>query len=70
MSSSFEPLIPATLELNPDGTPVSRRFDDIYYAGSVPLAQARHVFVGGNQLPERWRGRTHFTVLETGFGLG
>ena len=70
MSSRYEPLIPATLDLNPDGTPVSVRYDDIYYAGSVPLAQAREVFVAGNGLPQRWRGRSHFTVLETGFGLG
>ena len=34
------------------------------------LARARRVFLGGNQLPARWSGRDHFTVLETGFGLG
>ena len=32
--------------------------------------QARHVFLGGNGLPERWQGRDRFVVLETGFGLG
>jgi len=34
------------------------------------LAQARHVFLAGNALPDRWRGRDAFTILETGFGLG
>ncbi|RPH58546.1 MAG: FAD-dependent oxidoreductase, partial [Burkholderiales bacterium] len=29
-----------------------------------------HVFLGGNALPERWRGRDQFVILETGFGLG
>lgn len=70
MSSSYEPLIPARVELNENGTPTSTRFGDIYYAGPVPLAQARDVFLQGNQLPQRWAGRDHFTVLETGFGLG
>ena len=36
----------------------------------APLAQAGHVFLGGNQLPGRWAGRAHFAVLATGFGLG
>ncbi|MDR1850283.1 MAG: bifunctional tRNA (5-methylaminomethyl-2-thiouridine)(34)-methyltransferase MnmD/FAD-dependent 5-carboxymethylaminomethyl-2-thiouridine(34) oxidoreductase MnmC, partial [Zoogloeaceae bacterium] len=33
-------------------------------------AQARHVFLAGNGLPERWQGRERFVILETGFGLG
>jgi tRNA 5-methylaminomethyl-2-thiouridine biosynthesis bifunctional protein len=28
------------------------------------------VFLQGCGLPQRWRGKTQFTVLETGFGLG
>jgi len=28
------------------------------------------VFLGGNDLPQRWRGLERFVVLETGFGLG
>ena len=28
------------------------------------------MFLGGNGLPQRWSGRDHFVVLETGFGLG
>jgi tRNA 5-methylaminomethyl-2-thiouridine biosynthesis bifunctional protein len=34
------------------------------------LGQAQQVFIGGTGLPERWRGREQFVVLETGFGLG
>lgn len=34
------------------------------------LARARSVFLAGNGLPGRWRGRARFTVLETGFGRG
>ena len=28
------------------------------------------MFLAGNGLPARWRGRERFTILETGFGLG
>lgn len=58
----------------PDGTPYSERFNDIYRThgmdGRGGLAQARHVFLGGCGLPEAWRGKASWTVLETGFGLG
>lgn len=70
MSSSYQALIPAVLALDADGRPVSTYFNDIYYAGQTPLAQARQIFLDGNQLPARWQGRPRFTVLETGFGLG
>ena len=60
----------ATLERTPGGTPYSTEFQDIYHSEHGGLAQARHVFVGGNALPDRWQGRDSFTILETGFGLG
>ncbi len=65
-----ESLTPARLELAPDGTPVSERYGDVYHSTAGGHAQARHVFLGGNGLPERWRERAEFSVLETGFGLG
>jgi hypothetical protein len=34
-----------------DGVPVSRRFDDPFYSLEDGLAEARHVFLGGNDLP-------------------
>lgn len=53
-----------------DGSPHSARFNDRYRSRSGALAQASVVFLGACGLPERWRGRDQFTVLETGFGLG
>ncbi len=64
------PLQPARLEFNPDGIPYSAAFDDIYHTAHGGPGQARHVFLGGNDLPARWRGRERFVILETGFGLG
>jgi len=65
-----EPLVPAALDTTDDGTPWSEAYGDVYHSGSGGPEQARHVFLGGNGLPERWRGRARFVVLETGFGLG
>lgn len=53
-----------------DGSPYSPRFNDVYRSRSGGLAQAVDVFLTGCGLPQRWRGRTQFTLLETGFGLG
>lgn len=64
------PLQPARLEFMPDGTPFSPVFGDVHHATHGGPAQARHVFLGGNDLPQRWRDRERFVILETGFGLG
>lgn len=64
------PLCPAQLTLAPDGTPVSEAYGDVYHSAAGGHAQARHVFLAGNGLPERWQGRDSFAILETGFGLG
>lgn len=58
------------LDLGESGTPHSARYGDVYHPAEGGLAQARHVFLGGNRLPARWAGRDHFVVLETGFGIG
>src|SRR5260221_3315703 len=63
-------VVPAKLERDPGGTPYSSAFADIYHSTQGGLEQARHVFIGGNDLPGRWRDRDCFTILETGFGLG
>lgn len=60
----------ASLDRTPEGTPFSAEFADVYHSSQGALAQARHVFLGGNALPQRWQGRERFTILETGFGLG
>jgi tRNA U34 5-methylaminomethyl-2-thiouridine-forming methyltransferase MnmC len=51
-----------------DGVPVSSRFDDPFYSLQDGLAEARHVFLGGNDLPRRFRDGFH--VAELGFGTG
>jgi tRNA 5-methylaminomethyl-2-thiouridine biosynthesis bifunctional protein len=65
-----EPLTPANLAFRDNGTPFSPHYDDIYHSAVGGLAQAEHVFLRGNDLPERWQGRRVFTVMETGFGMG
>ena len=64
------PLQPARLEFTPDGAPFSPAFGDVYHSTHGGPAQAQHVFLGGNDLPARWRDRERFVILETGFGLG
>ena len=49
-------------------TPVAVRFDDPYYSKKDGRAETRHVFVEGNQLPDRFAACTHFHVAELGFG--
>lgn len=63
-------ITPARLVFADDGTPFSAAFGDVYHSSGGGLEQARHVFLAGNGLPARWRGRERFVVLETGFGLG
>ncbi len=70
MSGPYEILEPAVWHEDADGTPRSDRYGDVYYGQAGALDQARHVFLHGNGLPGRWRGRDAFTICETGFGLG
>jgi tRNA 5-methylaminomethyl-2-thiouridine biosynthesis bifunctional protein len=65
------PITPARIEFGAAGDPpFAPDFGDVYHARGGALAQARHVFLGGNGLPQRWQRRARFVVLETGFGLG
>ena len=48
--------------------PVSRRFDDAYFSLNNGLAEKRHVFLAGNDLPGRFCDG--FQVAELGFGTG
>ncbi|WP_424933899.1 tRNA (5-methylaminomethyl-2-thiouridine)(34)-methyltransferase MnmD [Amaricoccus macauensis] len=48
--------------------PVSVRFADPYFALGNGLAETRHVFLAGNDLPERFR--PGFQIAELGFGTG
>ena len=64
------PIVPARIDFDSQGLAFAPSFGDVYHARAGAFAQTRHVFLGGNHLPERWRGRTRFVILETGFGLG
>jgi len=50
--------------------PRAARFEDTYFSKAGGLEETRHVFLTGNGLPERWRGRESFTIAEFGFGTG
>ena len=64
------PLEAAHLALAADGTPMSTNYDDVYHSAAGAHAQAQHVFLAGNGLPDRWAQRAQFVIVETGFGLG
>ena len=63
-------IVPATPAFDAAGTPYSARYGDIYHSADSGPGQARHVFLGGNNLPARWSGARVFTIVETGFGFG
>ena len=48
--------------------PVAVRFDDPYFSLDDGLAEARHTFLAGNDLPQRFRPGFH--IAELGFGTG
>lgn len=50
------------------GVPVSVQFDDPYFSLDNGLAETRHVFLAGNDLPTRFSAG--FYVAELGFGTG
>ncbi|VVD64424.1 tRNA 5-methylaminomethyl-2-thiouridine biosynthesis bifunctional protein MnmC [Pandoraea iniqua] len=68
--AGLRPIVPAEPAQTDDGTPYSTEFDDVYHPVDGALAHARHVFLDGNGLPQRWQGRDQFVIVETGFGLG
>ncbi|MEM8774183.1 MAG: tRNA (5-methylaminomethyl-2-thiouridine)(34)-methyltransferase MnmD [Pseudomonadota bacterium] len=48
--------------------PVSNRFDDPYFSLDNGLEETRHVFLAGNNLPDRFQSGFH--IAELGFGTG
>lgn len=53
--------------------PVSKSFGDVYFSKDNGLLETRHVFLNGNDLPERLtqlHDYDYFSVGETGFGTG
>lgn len=59
---------PHDITWHADRVPVSQRFDDPFYSLQDGLAEARHVFLAGNDLPARLR--PGFQIAELGFGTG
>ncbi len=53
-----------------EGHAFSPKFGDIYASREGASSQARHVFIGGNNIIPRWNDRELFSILENGFGLG
>ncbi len=64
------PIIPAQIDFSDPAAPLAVAFGDVFHSRAGALAQARHVFLGGNGLPGCWAKRSRFVILETGFGLG
>lgn len=58
----------AELEWRDQAIPVSTRFDDPYFSLENGLAETRHVFLAGNDLPARFAPSFH--IAELGFGTG
>jgi tRNA U34 5-methylaminomethyl-2-thiouridine-forming methyltransferase MnmC len=58
----------ATIDWREGDIPVARAFDDPYFSLVDGLAETRHVFLGGNELPAR--ARPGFAIAELGFGTG
>lgn len=68
---------PAAIDWQTDDTgnkvPVSGEFGDVYFSHADGLAESRHVFLEGNQLPQRLSNlapQQCFTIGELGFGTG
>jgi len=59
---------PAELSWRDGTVPVSDRFEDPYFSLENGLAETRHVFLAGNDLPGRFCPGFH--VAELGFGTG
>jgi tRNA 5-methylaminomethyl-2-thiouridine biosynthesis bifunctional protein len=59
------------MDTSDKGAPRSKEFDDVYFSAVDGLAETRHVFLNGNDLPARFsEGGACFTICETGFGTG
>ncbi len=72
-NTAWGPTPAASLQWREGTEPFSTAFEDIYYSRENGLAESRHVFLAGNDLPARWQNQrqdTHFCIAETGFGTG
>lgn len=53
-----------------DDRPFSTTFGDHFFSRADGRAECAYVFLGGNDLPERWHDGCRFTIAELGFGTG
>ena len=67
MTQIIEQANPSWIE---DNIPRSDRFSDTYYSKNDGQGETNHVFINGNDLPQRWTRSDHFTIGELGFGTG
>ncbi len=69
----LKPLQPAQCDWN-TGVLRSTQFDDVYASQAGAFDECQHVFIAGNQLPERWKAHPQssgpFRIGEIGFGTG
>ena len=68
MTDSSTHIQTAELMWRDEALPISIRFDDPYFSLENGLAETRHVFLAGNDLPSRFR--EGFQIAELGFGTG
>jgi tRNA U34 5-methylaminomethyl-2-thiouridine-forming methyltransferase MnmC len=61
---------PQPLEWRDGDMPYSTAFGDHFYCQTDGRLECGHVFLNGNDLPERWQGRQNFRIGELGFGTG
>ncbi|MEZ2130436.1 MULTISPECIES: tRNA (5-methylaminomethyl-2-thiouridine)(34)-methyltransferase MnmD [unclassified Sinorhizobium] len=58
------------LEWRDGDMPYSSAFGDHFYCQTDGRLECGHVFLAGNGLPDRWKGRQSFLIGELGFGTG
>jgi len=58
------------IEWRNERTPVSKRFDDIYFAVEDGLSESQYVFLSQNDLPARFSSSPQHHIFELGFGTG
>lgn len=68
MPDQCNPETPPQLDWRDGALPISTQFDDPYFSLANGLEETRHVFLAGNDLPERLH--PGFQIAELGFGTG